>query len=163
MITLSILNKRNSGPSAARNTGMLRATGDLIAFLDADDLWTQDKLMKQVIQFHLNNKVGIVYGQFINRVFRDKEQHVEYPVIKRFYKGQIKKELLQCNFIGTSTVMIKREVVTQIGLFNPDLRLAEDYDYWLENSKPIRGILLRYARAHQTLLRRAKHKRWTKP
>lgn len=129
--TLHYIKQSNGGPSAARNAGLLRATGELIALLDADDLWMPDKLKLQVMQFQKNHKAGIVYGQFINRVFKKNGEFFEYPVVKRFYKGDIKKELLRCNFIGTSTVMIKREVVARIGLFNPELRLAEDYDYWL--------------------------------
>lgn len=128
---LIYIKQENSGPSAARNAGMLRATGDLIAFLDADDLWLEDKLKKQVKEFELDSRVGIVYGQFINRVFKNKDQYAEYPVIKQFYKGDIKKDLLLCNFMGTSTVMIRREVLDRVGLFNQELRLAEDYDYWL--------------------------------
>ncbi|MCQ6558876.1 glycosyltransferase family 2 protein [Paenibacillus mendelii] len=129
--TLIYIKQQNGGPSAARNTGMLRATGDVIAFLDSDDLWLQDKLKHQVIEFQRNSQVGLVYGQYINRVYQKNNEYDEYPVIKRFYKGRIKKELLLLNFIGTSTVVIKREAVTRVGLFNTKIRLAEDYDYWL--------------------------------
>lgn len=129
--TLIYIKQSNSGPSAARNAGMRRATGDLIALLDADDLWMPDKLKLQSAQLLMDRSAGIAYGQFINRVYKKNGGYFEYPVVKRFYKGDIKKELLRCNFIGTSTVMIRREVIDRVGLFNPQLRLAEDYDYWL--------------------------------
>ncbi|MFT8322302.1 MAG: glycosyltransferase [Bacillus sp. (in: firmicutes)] len=130
--------QENKGVSAARNAGLRLATGDYIAFLDSDDIWIEGKLKKQLELFQEDKSLGIVYGQYINRViYTDKK--VERFVLKHFYEGDIYIPLLKGNFIATSSMIMTREVFHSVGFFDEELTLAEDYDYWLRIAKKFKG------------------------
>jgi glycosyltransferase involved in cell wall biosynthesis len=127
----------NSGPAAARNTGIDAATGELICFLDADDSWTHDKLRVQVEFMERHSNVGLL--------FSDAEEYDESGVqcpsllaTSRFYSeiareslvGEAFQKLLEENFIPTSTVMARRACFDATGLFDVALRGPEDRDMW---------------------------------
>ncbi|WP_445505419.1 glycosyltransferase family 2 protein [Niallia sp. 03091] len=126
--------QENEGVSAARNAGLRLATGDFIAFLDSDDIWLEGKLEKQVKMFMEDSSLGMVYGQYINRVVYTNKK-VERFVLKHFYEGDVYIPLLKGNFIATSSVLMTREVFHSVGYFDEELTLAEDYDYWLKIAK----------------------------
>ncbi|GAB1796148.1 glycosyltransferase family 2 protein [Priestia megaterium] len=126
--------QENQGVSAARNAGLLLAEGDFIALLDSDDMWLPYKLLKQIELFSQDSEVGLVCGQFINRVY-EQNTYSDYVGIRNLYKGNVFKELLKGNFIGTTSVIMRKEVIEEVGLFDRELPLAEDYDLWLRISK----------------------------
>ncbi|KJR41985.1 glycosyl transferase family protein [Candidatus Magnetoovum chiemensis] len=124
----------NSGPSAARNNGIKRSSGELIAFLDSDDIWESDKIAIQAEMFASNLSPDMVfsdYSTFDNNGIRDfnrnsaKFKDNELITFKKLYSG--------INFIYPSTVMIKRSVLDECSLFDETLRnpIVEDYELWL--------------------------------
>ncbi len=121
----------NAGVSQARNIGIAAATGDFIAFCDADDLWESDKLNWQLPLFQ-DPEMGLVCSDFLwfdgitgLRVKADR---------RRFRRGWVFRDLLFQNFIGTSTTILRRQVTDDFR-FDPGIRFSEDFDLWLRISR----------------------------
>jgi len=122
--------EKNRGPSAARNTGIAVAKGKYIAFQDSDDQWLREKLEKQVAVIETSPaEVGVVYTGFWK--LRGKEKTYIPDSRIRQTEGWIDRELLKRNFIGTPTVLVKKEVLEEVGGFDERLRYLEDWDLWI--------------------------------
>ena len=121
--------KKNSGGPVARNTGIKKARGKFIALLDDDDEWLPHRLETQVRKFEtLEPDVGVVYGGFYYVSQQDGR-----ILGKRLpaYKGNVYDKLLRENFIGSPTLLIRRECFKRAGLFDPNLSSSQDWDMWL--------------------------------
>ncbi len=138
-----ILAKRihNSGPAGGRNEGIQWVTGDVVAFLDHDDIWFKNKLALQAEVFRKYPNVGFVCCDFAVRY-----PHMDFKLVKHFsvlwnrkemnFDEPLKKNpfglLLKEHFVGTaSNVAVRKEVIDRVGLFNPKYKSSQDYDYWL--------------------------------
>jgi cellulose synthase/poly-beta-1,6-N-acetylglucosamine synthase-like glycosyltransferase len=131
--TISYIYQENNGPASARNTGIRAATGEYIAFLDADDLWLPEKLEKQMKLFE-SNDYAFVYCDMSHAV-ENKVIHQSYLKdrgYKFFGSGNIYRNLLKENFIFTPTVIIQKEVFEKIGYFDETYKICEDYKMWLK-------------------------------
>lgn len=139
---IKVVSKKNGGASSARNLGLKLATGEVIAFLDSDDIWLKYKLTRQIDILSANKNIGLVYGQFINRDLSVDGKQNEKFMVSKFPSGMVYKDLLEGNFIGTSSVVVRKELIDRIGSFDESLLLAEDYDFWIRLSKhcEFRGI-----------------------
>ena len=118
------------GGSAARNTGILASECDYIALLDDDDEWLPDKLSKQMeVLLSSPSEVGCVYTGYVD-VSRSTEKTIgEYRPTQR---GDLSKDLLAGNCVGSaSSVLLKRECLKKVGLFDESLPCAQDYDLWI--------------------------------
>ena len=119
---------RNFGVSFARNRGILKAKGDFIAFLDSDDRYEKQKIEKQV-DFMLKHphfmavqteEVWFRHGKRIN----PKKRHAKA-------RGYFLDRALDLCVVSPSSVMLRREVFAEVGLFDEFLPVCEDYDFFI--------------------------------
>lgn len=145
---IRVIHQANRGVSAARNAGIQVAKGDLLAFLDDDDLWLPGKLASQVALFARNSAVGLVYGDM--KLFDEAGERQGSYVDRCPPPLMQNAAVLFCyNFIPNSTVMVRRACLDQVGLFDESLPPCEDYDLWLRIIEhwPVLGsseVLTRY-------------------
>jgi glycosyltransferase involved in cell wall biosynthesis len=113
----------------ARNRGLSHATGDFIAFLDADDLWTPDKLELQLATLQQHPDAGVVYSWAYYMDEEGESFHADNPI---FFAGNVYAELLVRDFIVSgSNCLIRRQAVESVGEFDPSIPGADDWDYWI--------------------------------
>lgn len=158
---LRVIRQANAGVAAARNKGLAEAKGELIAFLDADDVWLPAKISAQVEYLRQHPETAVVYGIFL-RWHAKADGSFDAPpapVVKDPHKvlvarhsGWIYTELLFDNIVHVITAMIRREVVEKLGGFDESLPTGEDYDFWLRMSRHFRADklnrVLAYYRVH---------------
>ncbi len=137
---VTLIQQPNGGVSAARNRGIAEAQGDIVAFLDADDVWYPDKLSKQLALFAADPEIGTVICD---------EAHVteDGTVIKpsylasRAFADELPKTpgrlatpvtwLVRQPFFPTSSVATRADLLRQAGRFDESLSIVEDRDMWL--------------------------------
>lgn len=122
-------NKKNSGAAFSRNEGLIKCKYDYIAFLDSDDIWNKNKLLKQ-LYFMKNNNISFSFTGFeiINNL-----GHLTGKTIDTQQKGSFsyKDMLAKKATLGCSTVMIYK--CSFKGLLQmPSIRTGQDYAFWLK-------------------------------
>jgi len=118
----------NHGVSHARNTGIQLARGNWIALLDSDDRWLPDKLQQQVsallkhpeLEFCHSDEIWVRHGRRVNP-----------KVCYKKYGGWIFEKCLTRCTISPSSVLMKKNIFSQLGGFDESLPACEDYDFWL--------------------------------
>jgi glycosyltransferase involved in cell wall biosynthesis len=119
--------QRNQGLSSARNTGIVKAEGDLLAFLDADDYWAREKLGHQVALLDSSPETGVVYTA-LKVVDRDGREMGERRCSLR---GHLFSSLLMENCVTPSSALVRRDCFEKAGTFDENLSASEDWDLWL--------------------------------
>lgn len=131
-------------PAAARNLGINNSNGDYIAFIDSDDEWMSDVLMKQVNALDgTSANVGAAYTRSV-RLGGGNTRYVPGSQIKNTH-GNIHDELLHGNFISISSVTIKRECLYNSGLFDDTMPRLEDWEFLLRISKSYEFVYINEA------------------
>ena len=126
---LKVFSYENGGLPVARNRGISHATGEFITFIDADDLWTPDKLELQLEALQKHPEAGVAYSWTLSM---DEKGEKFYPGISVSCEGDVYRQLLVSNFIASgSNAMLRRQAIESAGEFDPTLKSAEDWDYWL--------------------------------
>ncbi|EXI87569.1 MAG: GalNAc(5)-diNAcBac-PP-undecaprenol beta-1,3-glucosyltransferase [Candidatus Accumulibacter regalis] len=120
-IHFAVLRQNNRGPAAARNAGMRVASGDLIAFLDDDDVWHAGKMARQLAVFtdHPNLALLACSSDTLSLPGRPGLRFVD------------DRDLLIRNRFLTPCVVVRRDIVVQCGGFPEGMRHCEDYALWL--------------------------------
>lgn len=158
---IKYINKSNEGICKTLNKGLLLAKGKYVAFLASDDMWTSDRIEKQVYFMEENANIGLVFSDnyFIrlNKVAQVKGTDYK-PIIRKCFLNGIQnvnmyEKLLSDDIIPALTVLIRKECFDKVGGFDNNLK-AEDYDMWLRIAKeyPIAFIdePLAYYRVHDS-------------
>lgn len=118
----------NRGVSLARNTGILQGDSEWVAFLDSDDRWHADKLEKQLAQ--VEQRAGFLL-HFTDEIWIRKGVRVNPGHRHRKREGWIFQPSLALCLMAPSTVLIRRNLFDECGMFDETLPACEDYDLWL--------------------------------
>lgn len=132
---LTLVRQDNSGAAAARNKGVEIASGEYIAFLDADDYWHERKLELQMDFLSKNLDVDLCYSCCYSMDLKECDDFVfpepdegEPHIIEDF------EEVFVNPYFGTPGVVLKRSAFMELGGYDPSLKNAEDVDLWLRIS-----------------------------
>ena len=123
-----LINAENMGAPYSRNRGIRAAQGKWIALVDDDDLWLKDKLESQqkIINDHSINCDFITCNSYIKRG----EETYEPFIIPNHFKVDPIKSILQSNYIMSPTVLIRKSVLLDVGLFDEKFPSCQDWDLW---------------------------------
>jgi len=126
-----IRHEKNRGVAAARNTGIKAARGEYVAFLDSDDEWRPQMLYRQIKAFgEASSDAGAVYTDMIN-IDNNKTRSL-YG--RRAKEGNLHKAILKGFPVYLQTIMVKKACLDQIGLFDEEFTIEEDYDFMIRLS-----------------------------
>lgn len=125
---IQYIQKENKGPSSARNLGAQKAKYDTLAFLDSDDQWLPNKLAEQAKLFQETDfKASYTDEIWIRNGVRVNQHKHHYKV-----GGWIYLDCLPLCRISPSSIALKKDVFFELGMFNEEFIIAEDYDLWLK-------------------------------
>ena len=141
-ISWHILRNEHRGPGATRNTGIYKATGEWISFLDSDDLWEVRKIERiaEVIKslpevnFFCHDELHINKDGEIKELEYGRRYRAELPLQAQVYIS---------NMFSTSAVVCRRELLIAKGCFDETLMSAQDYELWLRLSPFIRPFFVK--------------------
>jgi len=121
-----LITQANGGVARARNRGIAEARADLLAFVDADDLWAEGKLERQAERLARGGPaVGLVYADYA-RI--DEDDRIIPDQDHELWEGAVLERLCYGNFIGCgSSALVPRRVIAAVGGFEPALHDADAY------------------------------------
>lgn len=141
---ITYISQENQGPSAARNTAILRARGEYVALLDSDDLWLPEFLEAQVKELRQNPSLDLIYADAL--LFGDSILSGQTFMQGAPSRGAVTFDSLlrfECCII-TSGVVARKQALVEAGLFDKQFIRCEDFDLWLRLAH--RGGKLTYQR-----------------
>ena len=121
---IRLIVRENGGPSKARNSGISLCNGNWISFCDGDDLWHPEKLERQVASASANPEIQIFATAWRRSQKELRADNAGFHIVER-------KDLLRLNQFQTSTVLMKASVFNDVGTFDPNVDVAEDWEMWI--------------------------------
>ena len=139
--------QNNRGRGAARNLGVMRASGELVAFLDSDDLWHRDRLARHVAFLSKNPDAVFVHGPVDVIDEKGRRDEAESERMARLYRKAARRgfgleSLLDSCLIFSSAVTVRRTLFEEVGLFDPTFRILEDLEWYLRVAQQYRICFL---------------------
>jgi glycosyltransferase involved in cell wall biosynthesis len=140
-VRLKIIRQSNRGLAGARNTGIRRARGEYVAFLDADDLWEPDKLARHVAHLDACPEVGVSFSR--SRFIDEQGSDIGLYQMPKLHNISAVDVLLRNPVGNGSAPVIRRQVFEDIGFASPagsgqytcyfdeELRQSEDIECWV--------------------------------
>lgn len=126
---VKFFSQQNAGSAAARNTALSHATGEYIAFLDADDLWDQRKLETHVQALDANPEAGLAYS-WVATI--DEHDRSKGKVCENSESGDVLPRLIEHDIIECgSNPMIRRACFDRVGVFDTSFPYAQTWEMWL--------------------------------
>jgi len=126
--SLRIIRQKNRGVSAARNRGVAAARGELLAFLDSDDIWLPEKLAVQISYLRTFPEAALCHTDELwirnGRRVNPRKKHAKA-------EGRDFPRLLRESLISPSSVILRRSIFDEAGGFDESLPACEDYALWL--------------------------------
>jgi glycosyltransferase involved in cell wall biosynthesis len=136
------LKQKNQGPAAARNHGIQQASGDWIAFLDADDQWVPNKIELQLNCLRKYPELVLIAGDMSESIAQLKvdipsmlSNHGQRGLFKQLDGAPLTNacaSLVDKNFIPTGTVLANKDILIETGLFPETIRFGEDLALWVQ-------------------------------
>jgi glycosyltransferase involved in cell wall biosynthesis len=130
---ITYLYQSNRGPSSARNLALSKASGEFIAYLDADDMWYPQKLETQVAFLKTHRDCGFVHSDFatIDETDRVIRRRFNHEPSREVPQGACMMDLLRRCHIQIPTVVERHECLRKIGQFDERIKGVEDYNRWI--------------------------------
>jgi glycosyltransferase involved in cell wall biosynthesis len=126
---IKLLSYPNAGANVSRNRGIFHSSGKYITFLDADDIWTHDKLKSQLEALQANLKARLAYSW---TDYIDTNDNFVVSGMHTVKNGDVYNDLLISNFLENgSNPLICKEALIELGGFDESLKAAQDWDMWL--------------------------------
>lgn len=116
------------GPAGARNAGIRRSRTPWLAFLDSDDLWTEEKLTRQ---WNFLQKRPHLRGCQTLEIWQKGDRLLSQPQHLRMITGRFLKESLHRCLISPSSVMLRRDCFDELGHLDESFLVCEDFEFWL--------------------------------
>jgi len=134
----------------SRNEAIKQSKGEIIAFLDCDDWWVENKLEKQVPVFK-DDSISLVYSNYFS--YFEKSKKILAINKKKIYSGYIQNKLLKSYHIGILTTLIRKKIFDKLSGYNNDFHICGDFEFniRLSHNNKIIGFKepLAYYRVHQ--------------
>lgn len=135
---VKVLRGQFGSAAAARNAGWRAATRPWIAFLDADDVWFPEKLATAAAALDTFPVAGWFFSDGTFKPIHGAEWRswlAAYAEVPEPYVGRPIAELLEVNFVLTSAVVVRRDLLEAVGGFDASMSHAEDIDLWIRLAK----------------------------
>ena len=130
---LRVLTSDGVGCGGARNIAIRATRGPLLAFLDGDDYWLPEKLEKQFAALEADERVGLAYTDFVDFT-RNDASDAQLVTVRQYHAGT--PETLAEYFVHDapivpSSILVRRAVFDDVGLFDSAMRIGEDTEFFL--------------------------------